>query len=1058
MRIAKVDLENVKSYRRQSVTFTSGTNAICGPNGAGKSTLLEAIGFALFGFLPYTRRNFVREGEKTATVTVHLVSDDGRAYQVVRKCGSSSQYYIYDPEIGKLTTSREDTTAWLYEFFGVEETGNLPALFEDAVGVPQGLLTAAFLDRAANRKNTFNPLLRVDEYEEVWKALLEPRRRLDGLIAEQREAIAGYEAEVKALPDLRSKVSDLLVEIETDEKRRAALKVELEDVTRRKEALEAVVGRLDKLERQVTQAEGEVKALQARLNDAQDALERARAAQEVVRETKAGHQAYLEAHASLEELEIQRKERDRLREEAQGRATDLALARQQVENLESELSEIADAEARMAELHPQVEEQARVEAEWTEASRDADRLAGAERSLTQERRRLADLKARLSETQAGLEELAEVEREITPLQAELDDLDGQHNTLSTQLAACRAELGQLVDRGARAVDRLSAARRRLSLAQERLADLESRLSEVRSGLVQRNEIEETVESLRGELEAVEARYGELTTQVATNQAELDQICAQVGVLEASEAAECPVCSAPLTPEHRSELLAQHRVCQAELEETLAEARSQCQDAEKTRRQKRGELGELEEWIRELPRPAEREELAARVDAQRDEVSETEKETADAQVEVSDNETRQGELEATVSDLQGRLDDVGKERRETRESLDKLEERRQALPRPGEVESLVGQVSQQEGTVAEAVRAVEALAGAPDEVKRLETELAELGDPRRAYRRAADTAAQREEVGTQLKETRAGITDLEAQIAALGEQLGAYADLDARIEEQRVQEAEHEPAHQRYLEHIREAEALQDRQESVDALSSEMQEARSVHDRLVQEHSQVAGEYDADAYKELDDVHGSLSTEQATLSERLRLQRGQVEGGQAEIERLEGVGEQLDAANAERDELDEVLILLNHLRHVLRDAGPKITQALVEVISLQAARLYADIMADHTARLRWTEDYEILLNANGRERTFKQLSGGEQMSAALSVRLALLREVSDIDVAFFDEPTANLDETRRDNLAEQIMKVKGFSQLFVISHDDTFERDTDNVVRVVKEDGVSRVEG
>jgi exonuclease SbcC len=115
------------------------------------------------------------------------------------------------------------------------------------------------------------------------------------------------------------------------------------------------------------------------------------------------------------------------------------------------------------------------------------------------------------------------------------------------------------------------------------------------------------------------------------------------------------------------------------------------------------------------------------------------------------------------------------------------------------------------------------------------------------------------------------------------------------------------------------------------------------------------------------------------------------------------------------------------------------------------------MADHAARLQWTENYEILLTTSGRERTFQQLSGGEQMASALAVRLALLREVSDIDVAFFDEPTANLDDQRRDNLAEQILKVRGFSQLFVISHDDTFERDTDHVVRVVKENGVSRVE-
>jgi DNA repair exonuclease SbcCD ATPase subunit len=79
-----------------------------------------------------------------------------------------------------------------------------------------------------------------------------------------------------------------------------------------------------------------------------------------------------------------------------------------------------------------------------------------------------------------------------------------------------------------------------------------------------------------------------------------------------------------------------------------------------------------------------------------------------------------------------------------------------------------------------------------------------------------------------------------------------------------------------------------------------------------------------------------------------------------------------------------------------------------------------------------------------------------VATALAVRLALLKEVSAVDLAFFDEPTANLDDRRRDNLAKQILDVKGFSQLFVISHDDTFEQDTDHVVRVVKDDGSRRV--
>jgi exonuclease SbcC len=290
-----------------------------------------------------------------------------------------------------------------------------------------------------------------------------------------------------------------------------------------------------------------------------------------------------------------------------------------------------------------------------------------------------------------------------------------------------------------------------------------------------------------------------------------------------------------------------------------------------------------------------------------------------------------------------------------------------------------------------------------------------------------------------------------------EKLLVYSGLDERLEaERQVLEAQ-ETDHQRYLEHIREAETLPERRDKAKMLTAELGTAQAERGRLNLERDRVAADYDAEAYAELVSSHQALRAELATLEERLRQQRIQLGEAQAEIDRLIGVEGQLAAAFAEHGELTETHTLLGYIRQVLRDAGPKVTKALVQVISLQAARLYADIMADHTARLQWTEDYEVMLTTSGRERTFQQLSGGEQMASALAVRLALLREVSDIDVAFFDEPTANLDDQRRDNLAEQILNVKGFSQLFVISHDDTFERDTDHVVRVVKENGVSQVE-
>lgn len=73
-----------------------------------------------------------------------------------------------------------------------------------------------------------------------------------------------------------------------------------------------------------------------------------------------------------------------------------------------------------------------------------------------------------------------------------------------------------------------------------------------------------------------------------------------------------------------------------------------------------------------------------------------------------------------------------------------------------------------------------------------------------------------------------------------------------------------------------------------------------------------------------------------------------------------------------------------------------------------------------------------------------------MCAALAVRLALLKVLAAIDVAFFDEPTTNMDQPRRLQLAEALANLKTFRQLFVISHDDTFENVTENVIRITPE--------
>jgi exonuclease SbcC len=62
----------------------------------------------------------------------------------------------------------------------------------------------------------------------------------------------------------------------------------------------------------------------------------------------------------------------------------------------------------------------------------------------------------------------------------------------------------------------------------------------------------------------------------------------------------------------------------------------------------------------------------------------------------------------------------------------------------------------------------------------------------------------------------------------------------------------------------------------------------------------------------------------------------------------------------------------------------------------------------------------------------------------------------MDIVFLDEPTMNLDEEKKQNLVAQLRDLSGFSQIFVISHDETFESMTEHVITLEKRQGATQL--
>ncbi|MGC9469044.1 MAG: AAA family ATPase [Anaerolineae bacterium] len=1058
MRITQVDLENVKSYTRARVSFAPGTNAICGHNGAGKSTLLEAIGFALFGYLAVSQADLVREGEKVATVTVHVEDRDGRCYQVVRKCGSYSQHYVYDPELDqKLTDGSRESMIWLQEFLGLDPSADLAVLFRDAVGVPQGLLTAAFLETPSRRKDIFNPLLRVDEYERVWEGLREPERRLNQMITSEETRIAGLAAQVEPLPQLRERRAALHSEIEGDLAAKAEQEADLTEVTAHLAVLAERKDQMDQLDKAIAQAEATVKATRVRLQSSEEALAASQRAEKVVNETKEGHEAYLAAQETLAALESRRAERDQFRSEQQDVAKTLAVTQERYTGLAQDMEAIEEAKATMARLKPEVDRQTELEAALERAKAKVQQLTVAEHDLSRESSRLSELEQAHDEASVGFKAREEKIAELKALGAELDALRQERERLSEKMLTLEHERAHVAAQIDAAGSRLTSESQALEREEARLHMLNSKLTAIRERWTALAKLDEAITLLRAETEALEADQQELTAEVASHRTRAAHVAAQLAMLSASEEPECPVCGQPLTPEHRAKLRTDYEEQAEAHRRAEAEARAALEEVTSRRQRKAQEIESLEGERKSLPRLEEVMGLEQQIEEQSRSVR-ARKETVEAVAEALDTEQeRLAALEAQIEELKPQLDQVTAARDAQLARVQAREVEVHALPRQADVETLEADLALQRKTLAEVKQRIVELETAPDELARLKAEIEALGDPRHAYERAVSIADREAIVKEALEQARGTIRLLEEDAEQIAAQLKAYADLEVQLASERQALTDHAEAHERYLEHAREAGALEARQKAVEDLLAALKSAESVYTDQVEARATVAADYDADLHQSLLLEQRELDTALARCEERIQQRHAQQEEVVARIERLETAEKDLTAARTRREELDETHRLLTYLRSVLRSAGPEITRALVEIISLHADRLYADIMQTTGSRLRWTEDYDVVLKTQGRERTFQQLSGGEQMAAALAVRLALLRETSTIDMAFFDEPTANLDAERRFNLARQILNVKGFSQLFVISHDDTFEQDTDHIVRVWKENGVSFVD-
>ena len=332
----------------------------------------------------------------------------------------------------------------------------------------------------------------------------------------------------------------------------------------------------------------------------------------------------------------------------------------------------------------------------------------------------------------------------------------------------------------------------------------------------------------------------------------------------------------------------------------------------------------------------------------------------------------------------------------------------------------------------------------------------LAAKRRELTAAGEKVLQREQAIAQHEKRLAA---LQEAIGLRSEELAVHAGLDQAIEAAGEEQVRFQPARDSFIANQKSAEELGKRQETLAKYQARLQVIEGELAAKKSELQALVAGYDAAQHEQTRRDREFLVSAVATLNAEISSVAEGVARLEGEIAALRLVAGEIEKKTAAIEELREQGVLVKFLRNqVFKNVSSQLSERFREEISFRADRIYRSICASDE-ELIWGDNYQVVLKdmAGGevRERSDDQLSGGQMMSAVVALRLALLQTIG-ARIAFFDEPTSNLDAERRENLARAFRAIDvgqeevtehWYDQLFLVSHDVSFTEITDQTIQL-----------
>jgi len=142
------------------------------------------------------------------------------------------------------------------------------------------------------------------------------------------------------------------------------------------------------------------------------------------------------------------------------------------------------------------------------------------------------------------------------------------------------------------------------------------------------------------------------------------------------------------------------------------------------------------------------------------------------------------------------------------------------------------------------------------------------------------------------------------------------------------------------------------------------------------------QFDNEKFLKIETKKNELNNSIKVIEGTVKTHRKRISEIDAKLKILEVKEQELKDMEEDIKNLDDMKQFSETMRIWYNEVGPKITEVLLKKINGLASEIYRDLMDVENTQLLWEKDYNVKILSSNNEKNFHQLSGGEQMAAAL----------------------------------------------------------------------------